>query len=50
MWRLPGSKKLELGNQNWELTDQMLDEVMHGQLTSTYQNDFVGLPPGKEGI
>ncbi|KAK2168678.1 hypothetical protein LSH36_15g16011 [Paralvinella palmiformis] len=50
MWRLPGSKKLELGNQNWELTDQMLDEVMHGQLTSTYQNDFVGLPPGKEGV
>ena len=49
VWRLARGAKMDArGNWN-DLTDQLMDEVMRGQIASTYQKDYLGIPQGKEG-
>ena len=50
VWRFPPKRKVEktAGEWNRELTDDVMDRVIRGQLKSTYQSDFIGCPQGME--
>ena len=48
VWRLP--KEFRGDRAGWEsrLTDDVMDRVMRGQITSTYQQDYLGVPQGHQ--
>ena len=49
VWKNPRVMKRdgEYGRLEEQLTDEMLDKAVRGMLTSTYQNDYMGLPQGE---
>ncbi len=48
-WKLPKRPATEQPGSEWaaQLTDEMFDRVIRGKLTSTYQEDYLGIPQGK---
>ena len=49
VWKLPHKIIGEYPYSEWstELTDEMMDSVCRGQLMSTYQQDYLGIPQGE---
>ena len=48
VWRLPHRGLAEQTGSEWAepLTDEKMDWVCRGQLASTYQKDYLGIPQG----
>ena len=49
VWKLPRNIVKEQPGSQWatELTDEVMDRVCRGNLKSTYQHDYLGIPQGK---
>ncbi|XP_071951508.1 testis-expressed protein 26-like [Antedon mediterranea] len=46
VWKFPKGAKTEPKSYSRELTDRMMDEVLADKCSSTYQNDYLGIPQG----
>ena len=46
VWKFPHRLRAEGPHSEWsnELTDEVMDKVLRGQLASTYQTDYLGIP------